>query len=457
MSNWVNISGQETGAVQEDGTVSVLGQLTASDSHSNASYTWSALNSGTGTYGTLSINSAGKWTYTLNNSAANVQALAAGEQVTDTITVKVVDQWGVSDTQTIVVTVNGTNDAPMISGVATGSVQEDTTLTTTGQLHSTDVDHNATASWSVANGTGTYGSLAVDATGKWTYTVNNAASNVQSLAQGQTVADTFTVKVTDDKGAVTNQTVTINVAGTNDAPVITGTSTGLVKEDTTLTSTGQLTATDVDQGATKAWSIASGTGTYGSLAVDQTGKWTYTLNNSAANVQALKADEQASDTFTVKVTDDKGAVTNQTVTVNITGTNDAPVVSGTSTGSVTEDTTLTTTGQLTSTDVDHNATASWSIVNSAGTYGSLALDQTGKWTYTLNNSASNVQALDDGQHVTDTFTVKVTDDKGAITNKTVTVTINGTADAPVITGVDTGTAKEDVTVTVRRQRLWPRI
>ena len=57
--------------------------------------------------------------------------------------------------------------------------------------------------------------------------------------------------MTDDKGAVTTQPVTVNVTGTNDAPVITGgAATGAVQEDGVQSATGTLTATDVDHGAT---------------------------------------------------------------------------------------------------------------------------------------------------------------------------------------------------------------
>ena len=67
---------------------------------------------------------------------------------------------------------------------------------------------------------------------------------------------------------------------------------GNVQEDVTFTANGQLTMTDVDHGAIDTWSVANGgAGTYGNLSVDQTGHWTYTLNNAAANVQALAADE----------------------------------------------------------------------------------------------------------------------------------------------------------------------
>ncbi|RWI29276.1 MAG: hypothetical protein EOR13_31520, partial [Mesorhizobium sp.] len=122
-----------------------------------------------------------------------------------------------------------------------------------GQVQASDVDNGATQTYS-GNAAGSYGSFAVDAsTGVWTYTLDNAAH--QNLAQGESHVEIFTVTVTDDKGATTTQDVTITVNGTNDGPVITsGTQAGSVTEDTQLTATGQVQASDVDNGATQTYS-----------------------------------------------------------------------------------------------------------------------------------------------------------------------------------------------------------
>ena len=79
----------------------------------------------------------------LDNKSAQVQALAEGQKVTDTIVITVDDGKGGKATQTVTVEVTGTNDAPTIGGTATGAVKEDAVVnTTSGQLTKTDVDTN---------------------------------------------------------------------------------------------------------------------------------------------------------------------------------------------------------------------------------------------------------------------------------------------------------------------------
>ncbi|WP_174404148.1 VCBS domain-containing protein, partial [Desulfovibrio subterraneus] len=66
-----------------------------------------------------------------------------------------------------------------------------------------------------------------------------------------------------------------------------------------------------------------------------------------------------------------------------------------------------------------------------GSYGKLTITETGEWKYELDGRA---QALDNGDVRTETFTVTT---NGGDTH-TITITVNGTEDAPVITGTDTG-------------------
>src|SRR5205809_1064152 len=133
------------------------------------------------------------------------------------------------------------------------------------------------------------------AAGVWTYTPDNANSAVQALNVGDSLIDTFTVTTASGTAKV----VTITSNGSNDAAIISGTTTGSVIEaggvanatPGTPTATGTLTDTDVDNTANTFQAVSAGAATtngYGTYALTAGGVWTYTLNNSNATVQALR-------------------------------------------------------------------------------------------------------------------------------------------------------------------------
>jgi VCBS repeat-containing protein len=65
-----------------------------------------------------------------------------------------------------------------------------------------------------------------------------------------------------------------------------------------------------------------------------------------------------------------------------------------------------------------------------GTYGTLVITKaTGGYTYTLANGQANVQALKEGDHVTDVFTYTNTDSNGLSSSATLTVTVTGEDDS----------------------------
>src|SRR6266436_515622 len=158
----------------------------------------------------------------------------------------------------------------------------------------------------------------------------------------------------------------------------------------------------------------------------------------ATSVDALSANDQIHEEFVYAIRLANGTLSQARVTVNIQGVNDAATITGQDTGNVTEDDPLhqTASGTLVATDVDHDQN-SFLAGTYSGTYGSIALNATGNWTYTLNNSATIVQNLNSGQHPTDQIVVKSLDG----TEHTVSVTVNGADENHAVSApTDTDTA-----------------
>ncbi|WP_238272300.1 beta strand repeat-containing protein, partial [Methylobacterium cerastii] len=221
--------------------------------------------------------------------------LAAGETLSISYAVTVSDQHtGGTATQSVVITVTGTNDQPVLAA-GTGAITEraGTNLSTVDQatatLAFTDVDlsdtHTATASTGFTlGGTGftaltdaqrsalqsslpsalTLSSATIsDSTqkgaGSASFTLRAQDKTFDFLADGQTLTITYDVTVSDNRADTTSasasKTMTFTVTGSNDAPVLAADTidTHVVRELARTsgsadfdTATANLTFTDVD-------------------------------------------------------------------------------------------------------------------------------------------------------------------------------------------------------------------
>ena len=333
----------------------------------------------------------GKGTVTITNPATGAYSYAPQPNVTggDSFTFRASDGT-LSSTAAVTVTIAAVNDAP-VAATGTLAVTEDTPAT--GTLSATDVD-SATLTYSVA----TQGS-------KGTVTITNAATGAYSYAPqpNATGGDSFTFRASDGPLSST-ATVTVTIAGVNDAPAATN-GTLAATEDTTAT--GTLLATDPDGGAL-VFSL-----------VTQATKGTVTITNTATGAYSYAPQPNANggDSFTFKTNDGTVDSNTATVTVTIAGVNDAPVAA-TGTLAVTEDT--TTTGGLGAADADGNP-LTFTVVA-----------QGGKGTVTITNPATGAYSYAPQPNVTggDSFTFRASD--GTLSSTAaVTVTIAAVNDAPV--------------------------
>ncbi|MFC5705817.1 VCBS domain-containing protein, partial [Aeromonas eucrenophila] len=214
------------------------------------------------------------------------------------------------------------------------------TLKVTGILNGT----TGTATTVNASGdtvlTNSYGTLTIRADGSYSFNANGA--DAQKLAAGQTAGVVFTYTATDDTVSQTS-TLTITITGANDAPVLQA-DVGAVNEDAILTmnaASGVLSNdSDVDGNTLKVTGILNGTtgtattvnasgdtvltNSYGTLTIRADGS--YSFNANGADAQKLAAGQTAGVVFTYTATDGTVSQTS-TLTITITGANDAPTLS----------------------------------------------------------------------------------------------------------------------------------
>ncbi|MGH3580601.1 MAG: Ig-like domain-containing protein, partial [Mycobacterium sp.] len=376
--------------------------------------------------GTVTADATGKFVYT---PYAVVQLLA-GPNTTDSFTFTVSDGHGGSFADTVTVPI-AQNQAP-VNGAPPILKTNPTTGAVTGTIKATDPDKGNTISYSAESTT--KGTVTLNPkTGAFTYTPNQAAR--QAVADGVAGADfdVVNVIVTDSKGAPITQsfavTITPNNAPINPAFTITNsTSSGVV--------TGKVTATDPDIDALTYSAAASASG--GKVKINaKTGVFTYTPTAAARHAAGLTVNPITSDSFTVTITDAKGASITTPVAVTVVPANTAPTA--TVTVGKPEATSGLVTGTVKGTDKDKDSlTYSAPTTTSKGT---VTIDATtGAFTYTPTPAARHDAAGTVAADKTDAFTVTITDAHGGSFDKLVSVTVSPTNTAP------TGGAVSGITV-----------
>jgi VCBS repeat-containing protein len=272
----INVTEDDLNDVTASGTV----ELSSVDAFTN-------IESSTATYGTVEVDEDGNWTYTLNNSSDVVQALADGELLTDTITF--ISSDGTEQTQEI--TITGSDDLSTIEVSATDTdVVEDGQLTVTGTVEVNDIDNNSETT--LASSTATYGTVAVDEEGNWTYTLNNSSDVVQALAAGELLTDTITFISSDG----TEQTQEITITGSDDPSTIAVTASNVSENDLdngAVITTETYTVTDVDSDTfTVSLSEPEETLTSNGIEIIWSGVGTSTLIGTADGVEIIRIEAE---------------------------------------------------------------------------------------------------------------------------------------------------------------------
>ena len=426
----------------------------------------------------VTVNADGSYIYDATALPA-VQALRAGETITDTFDYTVTDANGLTDTATATITITGVNDAPVGAdasatlaedGVHTfapaefgfadpvdgpGDVLDEVVFTTVPAAGQLVFDDGATA-FTLAAG---------DAVGAAALAAGHLTFRPAPDANGSPYAS-FTFQVRDDGGTANNgadldaiaNTFTLNVTPVNDAPQTTVPPAQATAEDAPLVFSAAngnaITLADTDGGAIEV-TLAVGEGTLTGVAVagvtlSGNGTATLTLTGTPADITtaldglayASRPDFHGADQIAM-TTDDLSGAANATTT-------DAIDLTVTSVADITDDAVTTDEdvaiafNALTGTNgatADTFEDAGRTIVGvTQGANGSVAFAADGTLTYTPNADF----------HGTDSFTYTVeTATGGAVRSETatVTVTVDPVNDGPVA-GDDGFTVAEDGSVSV---------
>uniref|UniRef100_UPI001C30135A beta strand repeat-containing protein n=1 Tax=Mesorhizobium sp. GbtcB19 TaxID=2824764 RepID=UPI001C30135A len=434
----------------------------------------------TGTYGVLTVQADGSYSYHANPNAATGS---------DVFTYTITD--GDGDTSPATLTIDVTNGQPQPvpatgqvdeAGLATGSSPSVPATQATGTLTLGDPNSpvvtgaSGTGGSGAADGSthiqGTYGYLTIDSSGHYTYilTTNEIDASHTQGANIEPVTDAFTYTVQDAFGNTNTSTITISIKddvptakADTDAAQSGETVTGNVETGTSTHGTGAADTAGADGIASIAWTgavtsngVTTVTGAHGVLTVYANGDYSYQANPNTPT---------GTDVFNYTITDGDGDTSPATLTIDVTGSqplvkpevaavNEAGIDTtppagdlgpGTVDGSHAGDGSETTTGTLTFFDPDGatvTGVQAGSIGNDVtgnvgtninGTYGILHVDADGNYTYTLTKPEANVPAGNDGANLQpgqDVFTFTVTDSFG--NTSTSTISINITDDVPTI-------------------------
>ncbi|MCD0496875.1 retention module-containing protein, partial [Achromobacter sp. MY14] len=364
-----------------------------------------------------------------------------------TVTVTATDPSGASTSQAFAWDV--TNPAPTAADDSSAT-DEDTSLSVDAQngvlANDTDPDGD-TLTVSQVNGQATNVGAAVAGSNGGTFTLNadgsysfNPGSAFQSLPVGEKTTSTITYTVSDGEGGTSTATLTVEITGTNDTPILTpGVTLGDQASDdgqaiTPVDVSKQFS--DVDTGDTLTYSA---TGLPPGLSIDPTtGIISGTLDNSASQGGA-----QGVYAITITATDKSGTSVSQDFSWDVK--NPAPTAANDS-GATDEDSTLSVDAQngVLANDTDPDGdTLTVSQVNGQATNVGAAVAGSNGGTFTLNadgsysfNPGSAFQSLPVGEKTTSTITYTVSDGEGGTSTATLTVEITGTNDAPTAVALD---------------------
>ncbi|MGB0696638.1 MAG: beta strand repeat-containing protein [Rhodospirillaceae bacterium] len=447
-----------------EGGASIGGNLLANDSSSGTLSISSPTGSFAGSNGGLfTLSSDGSWTF---DPGQDFAALTTGDSAQTEIIVTVSSSEGLSEDQTLTITVTGQDDGSVAVNDSVSVAEGGTSTTLNVLANDTDVDGFASRSVETySNDAGTVatpgnpiagnngGLFSIAADGTVTFT---AGSDFESLTAGQSAQTSITYTLLDNSGNRSSATVTATVTGASDASVAVADSLS-VSEGGTSVNVVNVFTNDTDPDGTTSHTLASytnGTSTAtvagtiiagsngGAFSIDASGN---VIFDSGLDFETLTAGQTAQTSITYTLIDDAGNQSAATVTATVNGVNSATVAVD-DVLSVNEDSTSTGVLNVFDNDIDFDGSSGRSIVSYtngltttsavgtaiAGSNGGLfTITAAGLVTFDTNAEFDSLPA---GQTFETAITYTMTDDSGIESAAIVTATVTGVDDPVVAVG-----------------------
>ena len=407
------------------------------------------------------------WSYTIPDSA--IDFLAQGETLTAAYHVAITDNEGGTVSQDVDITIMGANEAPVLAPLSGGTQTFDRTngLALSGTLTFSDVDLTDAHIVSVLPlGASYVGTVAASITTDSTGTGHGAITASYTLTPAQYMAASgivpaeqdYRITISDQHGGTASQVLQIPLqqilnkvtgggggggGGSDQPPIFTYSSAAALPGGSAsvwddpaasiLDTSGFFQFDDPDPNDTHQLQVTPASGNWGNLlpilenepSSSSSGNilWQYAVDEPLA--RPLAAGETHLDQFTFKVTDSAGLSTSATLSVVINGADEAPILEGSGTttiqGSPSDLANLA--GSFGFGDADLSDTHSLSYQPTPNTLGgsfsaSIVNDTTNgtggevDWTYSPN--ASTLQALGEGESISETIPVTISGNLDAL-------------------------------------------
>jgi len=393
-----------------------------------------------GRYGTLTLNAAGGYTYTPDATKSDLIPL--GTTATEVFTYTASDGIGAAATATLTISLAGRNDAPVVANVALSGSENAASIG--GTLTGTDVDTGATLTFArVAgsvriNGTPVAdGTVTVNANGSYSY-VTGAAD--QALNAGETRVVTFNYVANDGIANSVARTVTLTVTGANDAPVAVA-DTGATTENAALTTDVLANDTDIDTSHVFTL-VSAATALSGKGTVSIVGNQVVFTPGTAFDHLKAGAIEDVVVNYTMR--DDQNATSSSTLTIRVTGTNDAPVAVA-NTATTAENTNLSVNVLANDSDVDDDAVLT--LVSTNVPAGKGTANIVNNRLVFVPGAAFDRLSVGVSEVVVIGYTIR--DENNATSTANLTITVTGVNDAPVaIADTASGTENQALLIDV---------